>query len=252
MLNYGIKFHDIKENVVSRVGNFKNTDRKKEMLFWSEEEFKQFYAVIDDDLFRVYFSFLYLTGCRKGESLALTWNDIDFVRREVRINKSLNRKQKTKGEKQVVNVPTVASDLGWHISESRSYEITTPKNKSSYRNILMPMNLVGVKDGFSMKYWLQLWSAALRTRDASFLKRGRTERGNFPSVMFRISASYLTAISNGNFKKTPCSSSFRCSHITAAKRRYVFRRRSLNSSVSAGGQRAGGVSRCLKIIFSAS
>lgn len=144
MLNYGIKFHDIKENVVSRVGNFKNTDRKKEMLFWSEEEFKQFYAVIDDDLFRVYFSFLYLTGCRKGESLALTWNDIDFVRREVRINKSLNRKQKTKGEKQVVNVPTVASDLGWHISESRSYEITTPKNKSSYRNILMPMNLVNM------------------------------------------------------------------------------------------------------------
>lgn len=144
MLNYGIKFHDIKENVVSRVGNFKNTDRKKEMLFWSEEEFKQFYAVIDDDLFRVYFSFLYLTGCRKGESLALTWNDIDFVRREVRINKSLNRKQKTKGEKQTVNVPTVASDLGWHISESRSYEITTPKNKSSYRNILMPMNLVNM------------------------------------------------------------------------------------------------------------
>ena len=37
-------------------------------------------------------------------------------------NKSLNRKQKTKGEKQVVNVPTVASDLGWHISESRSYQ----------------------------------------------------------------------------------------------------------------------------------
>ena len=95
-------------------------------------------------MFRVYFSFLYLTGCRKGESLALTWNDIDFVRREVRINKSLNRKQKTKGEKQVVNVPTVASDLGWHISESRNYEITTPKNKSSYRNILMPMNLVNM------------------------------------------------------------------------------------------------------------
>ena len=66
MLNYGIKFHDLRENVVSRVGNFKNTDRKKEMLFWTEEEFKQFYAAIDDDLFRVYFSFLYLTGCRKG------------------------------------------------------------------------------------------------------------------------------------------------------------------------------------------
>lgn len=142
MLNYGIKFHDLKENVVSRVGNFKNTDRKKEMLFWTEEEFKQFYAAIDDDLFRVYFSFLYLTGCRKGESLALTWNDIDFVRKEVRINKSLNRKQKSQGVKEQTSIPLVSSDIGWHISASRSYEITTPKNKSSYRNVLMPMNLV--------------------------------------------------------------------------------------------------------------
>ena len=142
MLNYGIKFHDLRENVVSRVGNFKNTDRKKEMLFWTEEEFKQFYAAIDDDLYRVYFSFLYLTGCRKGESLALTWNDIDFVRKEVRINKSLNRKQKSQGMKEQPNIPLASSDLGWHISASRSYEITTPKNKSSYRNVLMPMNLV--------------------------------------------------------------------------------------------------------------
>ena len=144
MLNYGIKFHDLKENVVSRVGNFKNTDRKKEMLFWTEEEFKLFYAAIDDDLFRVYFSFLYLTGCRKGESLALTWNDIDFVRKEVRINKSLNRKQKAQGMKEQSNIPLASSDLGWHISVSRSYEITTPKNKSSYRNVLMPMNLVKI------------------------------------------------------------------------------------------------------------
>jgi len=115
MLNYGIKFHDLKENVVSRVGNFKNMDRKKEMLFWSEEEFKEFYAAIDDDLFKVYFSFLYLTGCRKGESLALTWNDIDFVRNEVRINKSLNRKQKEKGVKEQITIPLASSDLVCHI-----------------------------------------------------------------------------------------------------------------------------------------
>ena len=85
---------------------------------------------------------MYLTGCRKGESLALTWNDIDFVRNEVRINKSLNRKQKAQGVKELTTIPLASSNLGWHISTSRSYEITTPKNKSSYRNVLMPMNLV--------------------------------------------------------------------------------------------------------------
>ena len=44
--------------------------------------------------------------------------------------------------KEQPNIPLASSDLGWHISASRSYEITTPKNKSSYRNVLMPMNLV--------------------------------------------------------------------------------------------------------------
>lgn len=142
LLNFGIKFYDLKENVVCRVGNFKNTERKKEMMFWTEEEFKQFISVVDNDLYRIYFSFLYLTGCRKGESLALTWNDIDFKNEEVKISKSLNRKQKLKGIKEIDNVPEITSDMGWHISNSRSYEITTPKNKSSYRNILLPKNLV--------------------------------------------------------------------------------------------------------------
>ena len=32
MLNYGIKFHDLKENVVSRVGNFKSMDQKRDAL----------------------------------------------------------------------------------------------------------------------------------------------------------------------------------------------------------------------------
>lgn len=102
-------------------------DRKKEMLFWSEEEFKEFYAAIDDDLFKVYFSFLYLTGCRKGESLALTWNDIDFVRNEVRINKSLNRKQKEKGVKEQITIPLASSDLVCHIVVARRFLLSVTR-----------------------------------------------------------------------------------------------------------------------------
>lgn len=80
--------------------------------------------------------------CRKGESLALTWKDIDFVREEVRIRKSLNRKQSSQGMKETSDTPLAASDIGWHLSDSRSYEITTPKNRSSYRNVLMPHILI--------------------------------------------------------------------------------------------------------------
>ena len=142
LLNYGVKFYNFPYNAAVRVGNFKNTDMKKEMNFWTEEEFIKFISVVDDELFKTYFSFLYLTGVRKGESLALTWDDINFVTEEVRICKSINRKMSQKGKKEEKAMPYASSDLGWHISKSRSYEITTPKNKASYRNVLLSKNLV--------------------------------------------------------------------------------------------------------------
>lgn len=36
------------------------------------------------------FRFLFSTGCRTGEALALTWADVDFIRREIYFNKSYN------------------------------------------------------------------------------------------------------------------------------------------------------------------
>lgn len=138
LMNYAVKHNYVDSNIVSRVGNFKNTDAKKEMLFWTEDEFRKFYRVIDDIHWRTFFSFLYFTGCRKGEALALTWNDIDFTTNEVHITKSINR----------------VGDFDGY------FEVTTPKNRSSYRNVLMPTRLVTLMreyleyckdyDGFTM------------------------------------------------------------------------------------------------------
>ena len=41
LLNYGIKFHSLTENVVSKVGNFRNIEPRQEMKIWSEEEFQK-------------------------------------------------------------------------------------------------------------------------------------------------------------------------------------------------------------------
>ena len=43
---------------------------------------------------KTFFTFLYYTGCRKGEVLALTWNDIDFKSNIIEINKTLYSKIK--------------------------------------------------------------------------------------------------------------------------------------------------------------
>lgn len=80
---------------------------------------------------------MYLMGTRKGEALALTWQDVDFERQEVRINKSLNRKRPQQGEDIVLAEDPTPSSMGWHILNSRSYEITTPKNITSNRKVWM-------------------------------------------------------------------------------------------------------------------
>ena len=142
MISYGVKYMKFPYNIVKQVGNFKNNDPKKEMLFWTEEEFLRFIKVVDDNFYKLVFTTLYLTGMRKGESLALTWGDIDFQRKEINISKSLNRKRAKKGGGVILtNHPENPSSFGWHVSKNRSYEITTPKNKASYRQILMPDNL---------------------------------------------------------------------------------------------------------------
>lgn len=55
------------------------TCRKKKSkvpTVWSPEEFERFLSVVDIDLYRILFCFLYYTGCRKSEALTLQREDI--------------------------------------------------------------------------------------------------------------------------------------------------------------------------------
>ena len=119
------------DNPISRVKGFKkNAEARKEMLFWTETEFIQFISCVDDFRYKTAFSFLYLTGCRKGEALALRWKDIDFENKQIDIHATLTKmsdktRKKSEGEK--------VTDV---------YRITTPKTENSYRKILLPITLV--------------------------------------------------------------------------------------------------------------
>ena len=91
------------------------------MLFWTLEEFEQFDNVIDDLEYKTLFNFLYWTGCRRGEALALNLNDFTSGFKTVKIRKTIN--QKIKGQ---------------------PYEITTPKTPGSNRNIPLPEQLISL------------------------------------------------------------------------------------------------------------
>lgn len=142
LINFGVKYYDIPYNVVEKVGNFKNTKPKKEMDFWTLEEFLQFYNNNADSEYKLFFTLLYFTGLRKGEGVALTWKDVNFESKEILVNKSVNRK-----------IPDVAhidkdinvccnSELGWHFVGNRVYEITSTKTSSSNRKVLLSDNIV--------------------------------------------------------------------------------------------------------------
>ena len=93
------------------------TEERKEMLFWTREEYTRFSeAMMDKPLSFYAFEVLYWCGVREGELLALTPADFDFEKRTVTINKSYQRLNK--------------QDV-----------ITTPKTPKSNRVIQMPQFL---------------------------------------------------------------------------------------------------------------
>lgn len=63
---------------------------KKEMQFWTVEEFGKFISTVEDETYHAFFVFAFYTGRRKGELLALTPDDI--TDKAIRWNKSLTRK----------------------------------------------------------------------------------------------------------------------------------------------------------------
>ena len=135
ILNYGIKYYDLKIPIINKMTNFSSPDElKKEMLFFDYEEFKRFIENEDNLMWNTFFKILYFCGLRKGEAKALTWKDIDFNKHTISINKSIISKIK-----------------------GQNWLISTPKTKGSIRTIQYPKQ---VEDGLKA-----LYNEAIRYKD---------------------------------------------------------------------------------------
>ena len=53
-----------------------DTEAMKEMEVWTPEEFRRFLSMVDIPVYKLYYEFLFWTGCRRGEALALQKNDV--------------------------------------------------------------------------------------------------------------------------------------------------------------------------------
>lgn len=100
ILVYADKAYDTKWIPTSKVGAPRKKGPRKKYTFWTEQEFRKFYSVIENLEHRALFMVLYFCGLRRGEVLALKWNDL--FNNFIRIDEScanVNGKQVIKGPK---------------------------------------------------------------------------------------------------------------------------------------------------------
>lgn len=94
--------------------------------FYDKNELKNFLQIVKEQeslKWYSYFRLLAFSGIRRGESLALTWNDLNFKNKTLSINKALAQ------------------------GENNSLVVQPPKNESSYRTIgLDELTMKALKD----------------------------------------------------------------------------------------------------------
>ena len=133
LLNYAVKMEYISKNPLTTLGNFKDANAvKHDMDYYTADEFLQFIdaakaqaeqsEIITGSLYEwnyyAFFNIAFYTGMRKGEINALKWSDI----RDNTIHVTRSIAQKLKGGDRE----------------------TPPKNKSSVRDIQIPVPLKAV------------------------------------------------------------------------------------------------------------
>lgn len=115
MLRFAVRKGYLETNPCSPVELAKNPNEKKvEMKYWTLEQFNLFIPYVENPLYHLLFNNQFYMGMRIGETLALTWEDVDLENNVISVKK------------------TWSKDL---------HKITTPKTPNSYRTITMPQFL---------------------------------------------------------------------------------------------------------------
>lgn len=126
IFNFAMKYYSLNKNPVKLCDSI-GSSKRRELNFFTLEEFKQFIKVVDDNTFYTVFNVLFWTGIRRGELLALRPCDFDFENNLLYITRNLV-----------------------YINNSKPV-ITTPKTEKSKRAIVLPQFLTNMIKDFIAK-----------------------------------------------------------------------------------------------------
>lgn len=86
---FGAEYYDYPDFAKNLKPFPKNSDDIKEISVLSQEDFNKAMEECDNEVYKRFYTFLYYTGCRRGEAMALTKADVDG--KTVSLNKSIRR-----------------------------------------------------------------------------------------------------------------------------------------------------------------
>lgn len=94
ILNFGVKWHNLNfQAVYNKMTKFQDpNERRKEMAYYTYDEFKKFISYEEDLRWKCVFEILYYCGLRKGELKGLTWKDIYFDKKVLSVNKQITQR----------------------------------------------------------------------------------------------------------------------------------------------------------------
>lgn len=100
IFSFANRKYELNYNPVALSGRFKKRndqviETKNKLRYIVYEEYCKLINVIHEDLYHCFFLTLYFTGMREGELQAITWNDIDFNRKVIIVNKTLSTNTKS-------------------------------------------------------------------------------------------------------------------------------------------------------------
>lgn len=99
IFTYANRKFELNYNPVSLSGRFKRRNdevikTEEKLRYITYDEYCKLIDVIHDDLYHCLFLTFYFAGMREGEMQALNWNDIDFNRKVIIVNKTLSTNTK--------------------------------------------------------------------------------------------------------------------------------------------------------------
>jgi integrase len=96
IFNHAERYYELKNNPCKKVDKMGRANAK-ELNFWTKDEYEVFMQgfTTDEEMYRIIFLMLFWLGCRVGELLALTSEDIDLESGTVSISKTYYRRNQT-------------------------------------------------------------------------------------------------------------------------------------------------------------